>query len=131
MQPSRTMSVSIHRSPDDVYRFVHNPENLTRWATQFCLSVQQNGDRWIVNTPDGEVAIEFTDDNSFGVLDHVVTVSPELEVYVPMRVVRNGDGSDVLFTAFRLPEMTDEQFAADAAIVQRDLNTLKQVLEAD
>ena len=130
MQPSRTMSISIDRSPDDVYRFVHNPENLTRWATAFCLSVRRDGDRWIVNTPNGEVSIQFAGDNTLGVLDHVVTVSPDLEVYVPMRVVRNGEGSEVLFTVFRLPEMTDEQFAADAAIVQRDLNTLKLVLEA-
>jgi hypothetical protein len=35
----------------------------------------------------------------------------------------------VLFTVFRRPEMTDQQFADDTAAVERDLRTLKQVLE--
>jgi len=29
---SRTLSVSIHRHPDEVYAFVMNPENLPQWA---------------------------------------------------------------------------------------------------
>lgn len=73
--------------------------------------------------------IRFVERNDFGVLDHYVTVAPGLEVYVPMRVLPNGSGSEVLFTVFRLPEMSDERFAEDAALVERDLKTLKTVLE--
>lgn len=46
-----------------------------------------------------------------------------------MRVVPNGDGSEVVFTLFRQPGMTDEQFAADAAWVAKDLAALKAVFE--
>jgi len=47
----------------------------------------------------------------------------------PMRVVANGDGSEVMFTLFQLPGMSEEQFATDAGMVEADLRTLKTVLE--
>jgi hypothetical protein len=58
-------------------------------------------------------------------------VSPAsgVEVYVPLRVIPNGSGSELLFTIFRSPDMTDEKFAEDIGLVERDLNTLKQILE--
>jgi len=125
--PSRTLTVTIDRSPDLVYEFAHNPENLPRWS--FIQSVTQDADAWIAQTPDGPVTMRFAERNPFGVLDHVVTVSPGVEVYVPMRVIANGDGSEVLFTLFRLPGMTEEQFERDARTVGEDLRRLKAVVE--
>jgi hypothetical protein len=63
-------------------------------------------------------------------LDHYVTPAPELEVYVPMRVLPNGSGSEVFFTLFRSTDMSDEKFAEDVGMVERDLKTLKNVLES-
>lgn len=40
-----------------------------------------------------------------------------------------GEGSEVLFTLFQLPGMSDEQFAKDAAMVEADLRMLKTVME--
>jgi hypothetical protein len=34
-----------------------------------------------------------------------------------------------MFTLLRLPDMTDEQFAADAAHVRKDLEALKHMME--
>lgn len=73
--------------------------------------------------------IRFAEKNDFGVLDHYVTPAQGVEVYVPMRVVPNGSGSEVIFTLFKTPEMSDKQFAEDAGMVERDLKTLKSVLE--
>lgn len=75
--------------------------------------------------------VRFAEKNRFGVLDHYVNPVPDVEVYVPMRVLANGSGSEVMFTLFRMPEMTDDKFAEDAAMVEQDLNTLKTVLESD
>lgn len=126
---SRTLSVSIDRPPGEVYRFVRDPENLPRWATAFCLSVHPSGDGWTVRTPQGPVGIRFTEPNTLGVLDHVVTPVEGDPVHVPMRVVPNGSGSEVLFTLFRLPPASEEDFGTDAAMVEEDLRRLKQLLE--
>ena len=126
---SRTLSIAIACPPRKVYEFVSNPENLPRWATGLCKSVRRSDTGWAVETPQGPAQIWFAEKNDFGVLDHYVTLASGVEVYVPMRVVPNGSGSEVIFTLFKTPEMSDKQFAEDAGMVQRDLRTLKSVLE--
>jgi hypothetical protein len=112
-----------------VYGFVSNPENLPKWAAGLCRSVRKSNGGWIVETPNGSMRFRFAGSKEFGVLDHAVSPAPGPEILVPMRVVANGSGSEVLFTLFQLPEMSEEQFAEDVRLVERDLRTLKEVLE--
>jgi hypothetical protein len=72
----------------------------------------------------------FSERNEFGILDHWVNLKPGMQVDIPMRVIPNGIGSELIFTLFRLPDMSDEQFSADAEWVMRDLTSLKNMLEA-
>jgi Polyketide cyclase / dehydrase and lipid transport len=129
VRKSKTLSVSIDCPPDQVYAFVSNPANLPRWATAFAQSVRQTGSGWIVETRDGPMGIEFVAENEFGVLDHTVTLESGTEILNPMRVVPNGSGSEVIFTLFQPPGMSDQKFDEDAGMVERDLRTLKSVLE--
>jgi hypothetical protein len=46
-----------------------------------------------------------------------------------MRVVPNGDGSEVVFTVLRAPGATDDDLARDVALVEQDLRTLRDLLE--
>jgi hypothetical protein len=62
-------------------------------------------------------------------MDHYVDTGKGPEVYVPMRVIANAEGAEVLLTLFRQPQMTQEQFLADAEWVKRDLSSLKDLLE--
>lgn len=126
---SRTITCSINRLPSVVYEFASNPENLPQWVKSFCLSVKKSGDEWQMETATGWVGIQFVPANDFGVLDHVVTLPDGQSILNPMRVVANGEGSEVMFTLFQLPDMSDEQFAKDAGMVEADLRTLKAVLE--
>ena len=126
---SRTLSITITCFPRKVYEFASNPENLPRWAAGLCTSVRRSDTGWIVETPQGPMQIRFAEKNDFGVLDHYVTTAQGVEIYVPMRVVPNGSGSEVIFTLFKTPGMSDKQFADDAGMVQQDLKTLKSILE--
>ena len=126
---SKTVSVQIARPLSEVYDFVSVPENWPRWASGVSKSLKNVAGDWVADSPEGQVKIRFTERNEFGVLDHYVSVRPGVEIYIPLRVIANGDGSEVLFTLFRLPDMSDETFARDAEWVDRDLKTLKTVLE--
>ena len=126
---SLTITCSINSPPSVVYEFASNPENLPRWIRSFCISVKRSGDGWLMETRTGFVGIRFDPTNDFGVLDHVVTLADGQSILNPMRVIANGDGSEVMFTLFQLPGMSDEQFAKDAGMVDADLRTLKGVLE--
>lgn len=129
MQPCRHLSVAIDRPPADVYAFVSLVENLPVWVTSFCKGVRRANDGWRLQTPEGELGFRFAAENELGVLDHVVTPPTGEEVYVPLRVVANGGGSEVTLTLFRTAGMTGDRFARDAGMVESDLATLKRVLE--
>ena len=126
---SRTISVAIARPPREVYDFAVDPGNLPKWAAGLGWSGVRDGDDWMSHTEQGPVRVRFARRNELGVLDHYVTLSGGEVVYSPMRVVANGTGSELSFTLFRLAGMTEEEFEADAAAVERDLKALKLLLE--
>lgn len=126
---SRTLTVSIDCPPERVHAFASNPENFPKWASSFVKSVKRVGTEWVAETTEGPVGIRFVPENEFGVLDHVATPAPGVEIRVPMRVVPNGSGSEVVFTLYQQPGMSDERFDRDTGMVERDLRTLKRLLE--
>jgi hypothetical protein len=126
----RHISVSVERPPAEVYLFAAEPENLPRWAKGLSGSIEKVGGEWIASSPMGKVRVRFVERNALGVLDHDVLLESGTSVHNPMRVVANGDGSEVIFTLFRRSGMTDDEFAADAQAVERDLSALKSLLEA-
>jgi hypothetical protein len=126
---SKTISVSIGRDPREVYEFVSDPANLPEWAAGLGSSIEEINEEGNASTRQGTAKIRFVDRNNFGVLDHYVTPTPGAEVYVPMRVVPNADGAELLFTLFRLPGVTDEKFEQDKTLVLTDLMALKHLLE--
>ena len=65
----------------------------------------------------------------FRSLDHDVTLPSGVKVYNPMRVFPNNDGSELVFTLYRRPDMSDQEFAEDAKSVEKDLANLKTLLE--
>ena len=77
----------------------------------------------------GKVRVKFAERNSFGVMDHDVTLESGVSVHNVMRVIPNGEGSEFVFTLIRQPGTPDEQFAKDKATVENDLKTLKDLLE--
>jgi pimeloyl-ACP methyl ester carboxylesterase len=126
----RHISVYIARPPVEVYEFASDPRNLPRWAAGLARSdVRRDGDDWIAAAPFGTVRLRFVPRNSFGVMDHDVTLESGVTVHSPMRVVPNGDGSELVFTLTRQPGMSDGQFATDRAAVEDDLKALKDLLE--
>lgn len=126
---SCTLSITIKRDAKTVYSFVINPKNLPKWATAFCKAVHKSGSDWIVTTMQGEVKIRFTKRNNFGIADHFVYPSTKVEIYIPLRIIRNGSGCEVVFTLFKQPEMTESQFKEDIKLVEQDLSSLKKTLE--
>jgi hypothetical protein len=129
--PSKHISIAIDRAPKDVSAFASNPENLPKWAAGLSSGIRKSGNTWIADSPMGEVTVELTGPNTFGVLDHDVILPSGQRVHVPMRVLVNDDGSEVVLTLYRLPGMSDQDFERDANMVERDLRTLKMLLEKD
>jgi hypothetical protein len=129
MLEARTISISINRHWNSVYEAIWRPEDFPKWASGLSKSsLAKDGEVWKAEGPEGTITIKFTDHNVFGVMDHYVDVGIGPETYIPLRIVPNGDGAEVLLTLFRQPGMSDAKFEADAEWVERDLLSLKAIV---
>lgn len=129
---SRTITLEIAVPATEVYRCVRDPAQLPLWAAGISKSVSVIDEVWHVDTGTelGTVQLAFCPDNSFGVLDHIVTLPNGQSQNNPMRVVANGTGCELMFTVFQSEGMSDEDFVKDIQAVTRDLKTIKTLLEA-
>lgn len=127
---ARKLSISIDRSAAEAYAFLSVPDNFPKWASGLGGSLRKAGGEWIAETAEGPVRVQFSEPNSFGVLDHSVTLPRGSSVYVPLRVIPAKQGCELVLTLFRRTDVSDEKFAADVEWVMRDLRTAKQILES-
>jgi hypothetical protein len=128
MYRAHTVSVAVAVPPQVAYTYIADPSHLPMWAPGFVKSIGQRGDEWIAETTLGQARFRFAPVNGLGVLDHDVEL-PSGKFHNPMRVIPNGKGCEVLFTALQFPGISDAQFNGDLEIVRHDLGTLKGILE--
>lgn len=128
MNECRHLSISIARSAGHVYDFLSEPVNFPKWASGLG-SLREVDGQWVAQTPEGPMPVRFSERNPFGVLDHWVTPPSAPAIYIPLRVVANGDRCELILTLFRQPGMDQAKFEADAAWVGRDLEAAKRLLE--
>ena len=111
------------------YAFAHRPENFPQWAAGLSESLHETDRGRVARTPTGETLVRFSPYNDFGILDHRVTLPDGKDISIPLRMIANGGATDVIFALFRQPGMDDVAFENDAAMVRKDLETLKALLE--
>ncbi|HEV7655819.1 MAG TPA: SRPBCC family protein [Mycobacteriales bacterium] len=112
-----------------MYAYLADLARWPEWTFFEALTPRPDG-RWDAVVPGGgRSVVTPARPNDLGVLDHAVEVSPEVTVQVGLRVVPNQDGSEVLFTAFRVPGMSDAEWADDVAAAEKDQAELKALLE--
>lgn len=128
---SRHVSISINNSAEKVYEFASDPENLPKWAAGVSGSIKNVNGEWITESPMGMVRIKFADKNKFGILDHDVTLPSGETFYNPMRVFPNKGGSELIFTLYQRPEMSDRDFGKDEEQIKADLEKLKALVEKE
>jgi hypothetical protein len=130
MMRVKHISVSIDRTVEEVYAFLADPANFERWASGLGKGLTPiEGQSWRVDSPEGPVIVRFSPPNPHGVVDHEVTTPAGARILNPMRVIANGSGSEVVFTVFQRPGVSEAAFEADAQWVTRDLESLKRLLE--
>jgi len=123
------VSQAVDVSADLVYAFASRMDKLPLWASGLAEGIEQRDGEWFAESPMGRVKVEMAPTNSFGVLDHDVTLPNGLSVHNAFRVTPCGDGSLLTFIVLRLAGVSQEGFDADVAHVRRDLMALKVLLE--
>jgi uncharacterized protein YndB with AHSA1/START domain len=124
-----TKTVSIDAPPNKVFAFLADASTWPRWAIVNVKSITKaDGEWWQMQTPAGPARLRIRPQEDLGVLDHDFVV-PEGKWTVPARVVPNGTGTLFMITFFQPPTFTDESFDQQTALVDKELMTLKNILE--
>ena len=127
--PVKNISISIDSPRDTVYRYASDPSNFPAWLAFVKSIARQSENVWNAETSLGQISFELVPQNDFGVIDQVVTLPDDSKVSNILRVVENNEGSEVIFTLFRMPGRSDAEFEEDAQAVREDLEKLKELLE--
>lgn len=127
MLPSHTLSVTITRHWLDLYETIWKPDYFPKWVSQLGdAPLQAEGSYWRAKGAEGVLKVRFTGHNSYGVMDHWIDNGFGKEIYMPMRIVPNQEGAQVLLTFFRQPFTSDEKFQQELAVLQQNLQRLYQ-----
>ena len=125
-----TKTVSIDAPPPKVFAFLADASTWPRWAIVNVKSINKaDGDWWEMQTPAGKARLRIRPQEHLGILDHDF-VAPDAKWTVPARVVPNGTGTLFMITFFQPPTFTDEFFDQQTALVDKELATLKSILES-
>jgi hypothetical protein len=123
--------VTVDCPYDAAYAFLREPTNFPAWASGLGAGLERRDGRWLVDAPQGRLEVRFSEPNAHGVLDHWVHLMDGEVLYIPLRVIASGDGCLVSLTLFKKPATSAEELARDKGWVERDLHSLKVLLERD
>ncbi len=126
--PARHISRFIERNPSVVSAFLSDHHNLPKWAAGLSTGISEEGGVVFSESPMGKVQVRFAEGAAHGIFDHDVTLPDGKTFHNPLRVLKNENGSEVVFTLYRLPGVSDEAFEKDAATIAADLDRLAAVL---
>jgi hypothetical protein len=131
---TETVRVTIDAALETVAADLSDPMTHPEWGTEFfstpATRVADNEITVTVPRMGGEVTMKVVADPNAGIVDlYLAPVGAPFGPPIPVRVVPNADGADVLFTLARFPGLTDEQWAEGVASMQRELGNLKSRLE--
>jgi len=132
MKRASTRSISIDVPPQVVLDLVADPTELPRWAPAFAHAARPaGGDHWIVDTGEGEVRIRVRVSRELGTVDFLMADAPPgREVGTFTRVVRNGAGSEFIFTRFYSDATSEIEIAEQQAVVAVELQTVRALCES-
>lgn len=130
IQRTAVVHTSILVSPQDLVTFLRDMESWKSWAPWVQSVARLSANSWRVESDTGAMTFRFVEPNSLGVLDHDVTLESGATVFNAMRVVPNGDGSELVMIVFQRPQMSAEEFENDIQAVKADLERLKAAAEA-
>lgn len=129
VHPARHLAITIEVPFARAYAFAAQPENFAAWAAGLADSLRRTREGWVASTPAGLARVHFSEPNPWGILDHRVEPEGQPGIDVPLRMMPNGDGTEIVFTLYRRPGMSVAAFERDAELVMADLRALKALLE--
>ena len=121
----RTVCLALAASPESVFNFVADIENLPRWAPSLCERLFLARGRWAALSPLGEVQVDLEASAGTGVVDLRFAAPGERSALLPLRVIALGPRASLLQVTFvPAPEWPEGVLQCDADTLLADLEGL-------
>jgi hypothetical protein len=122
-------SVRIERDVDEVYRFITYTSKLGLWAQGLRSAAWEPSRTAVGESSAGPIEVCFTDQVDLGICDLSIVTPDGQVIGCPMRVVRDGTSSEVVFT-LRPDAVADREGREQlGAAIAADLNRLRRAIE--
>jgi hypothetical protein len=133
MYRTSIIHVAIERPMQKVYDYLVDPSNMLNWMPSLGTSLRRvSENEWIADRTRWRMEsllLRFTPRNEYGVLDCDVTLIGGSTITVPVRLVPNGEGCDLIYLLRQQSGHSDAQFASEEEWLRADFLTLKTMLE--
>ena len=125
MNRSRTISITVEKKIGDAF------DAILQLPPKMMPDAKINDAGWWSFTgPHGKSMLKFNENKPLGILDNQY-VDEESKWDVPMRVVSNGDVSEVVITLNKPDEITDKQFDQRMEELGEMFNSMKNIIESE
>jgi hypothetical protein len=122
---TRTISVEVNKMVGDTF------DSILELFPKIMPDAKINSDGWwSFIGPYGKSKVKFNQNKSLGILDHVY-VDEESSWQIPMRVISNGDFSEVVIILKKPEQLTDIQFDERVEKINKLATSMKKILESN
>ena len=126
---SATVTTVVNASPQVVFDYLADIENLPELATEFARELRREGDDYKVVNGLGEFYFAIEAEPATGVIDMFAGPTKDAMAVFPTRAVGLPGGRTAYsFTMFQGPDMPDELFEAQHASLQREFANIERLL---
>ena len=126
----QTQAIRVKAAAEKTYAVVSNIENLPKWATEFCLTLNKVGADYKVGTPMGEIFFRIDADAKSGIVDMWGGPTKEQMMRWPARVIDDNQGGAVFtFTVIQSPGQPDQAFEGQVQSLNHELENIRKAIE--
>jgi hypothetical protein len=121
---TRTISMEVNKFVGDTF------DSILALFPTVVPDARINSDGWwYFIGPYGKSKIKFNQNRSLGILDHEY-IDEESSWKIPMRIIPNGNSSEVVIILNKPKQLTDEQFNERVKKINKLVISMKKILES-
>jgi len=122
---TRTISMEVNKMVGDTF------DSIIGFFPKLIPDATMNSDGWwSFIGPYGKSKVKFNQNKSLGILDHEY-IDEESSWNIPMRIIPNGDFSEVIIILKKPEQLTDFQFDQRVEKISKLATSMKKILESD
>jgi hypothetical protein len=122
---TRTISMEVNKMVGDTF------DSIIELFPKLIPDATLNSDGWwSFIGPYGKSKVKFNQNKPLGILDHEY-IDEESSWNIPMRIIPNGDFSEIIIILKKPEQLTDFQFDQRVEKISKLATSMKKILESD